>query len=310
MSDPARLRGERGDYLLRHRLGKGGVSEVFLALEGGGSAVHRSVAVKLLRPELRAVPMLVEMFRDEIGIARQLHHPNVCEVLDAGEAEGPGPFMVLEYLHGTTLAKLTTEHGASDVVPLAVCARIVCDAARGLHAAHEATGPDGTRLGVVHRDVSPSNLFVLHSGRTKVTDFGVAVGKTRTTRTPAGSWRGSPAYMSPEQLAWLPTDRRADVFALGIVLWEATLGRRLFRGDTDDATIRNVWGMPVPSPSSLAPGYPAALERVVLGALDRDLARRTPSAAALADELEDYLASSGQGVAEPEVAELMRVRFG
>jgi serine/threonine-protein kinase len=307
LNDPARLRGERGDYLLRHRLGTGGVSEVFLAIEGGCSAVHRSVAVKFLRPELEGVPMLVEMFRDEIRIARQLRHPNVCAVLDWGEAEGTRPFMVLEYLHGVTFEKLAT---SASSVPLALCVRIVCDAARGLHAAHEATASDGTPLCVVHRDVSPANLFVLHGGRTKVTDFGVAVGKTRTTRTPAGSWRGSPAYMSPEQLAWLPTDRRADVFALGIVLWEATLGRRLFCGETDDATIRNVWGMAVPPPSSIEPLYPCGLERAVLGALDRDLAKRTPTAAALADELEGFLASSGHPVGEPEVAEVMRRLFG
>jgi len=274
--------------------------------------VHRSVAVKVLRPELEGLPMLVELFRDEIRIARHLHHPNVCEVLDWGEADGL-PFMVMEHLHGASLGKLLPALGPAVLGAIDTCdlaARIVCDAARGLHAAHEATTADGAPLGIVHRDVSPANLFVLQRGGTKVTDFGVAVGKARTARTPAGSWRGSPAYMSPEQLAWLPTDRRADVFALGIVLWEAAVGRPLFAGDTDDATIRNVWGMVVPTPSSVQPRVPAGLERIVLGALERDVAKRTPTAADVADALEGYLASRGRVVGEAEVAGVMGRAFG
>jgi serine/threonine-protein kinase len=271
------------------------VSEVYLALESG-SPVHRTVAVKRLRADLESLPMLVDLFRDEIRIAGQLHHPNVCAVLDWGE-DGGCPFMVMEHLQGVTFDRLVAAGAGLDVV-----VRVVCDAARGLHGAHEATSADGAPLGVVHRDVSPSNVFVTTAGRTKVTDFGVAAGKVRTARTPAGSWRGSPAYMSPEQLAWQPTDRRADVFALGIVLWESTLGRPLFRAADDDATIRNVWGKAVPTPTSIDPAYPAGLERIVLEALERDLSRRTPTAAALADALEGFLASRGVSIGEPEVA--------
>ena len=309
---PLRARSGR-EFLLRHRLGVGGMSEVYLAVEGGDAAVHRSVAVKRLRPELAGDERLVRLFRDEIRIASELHHPNVCAVLDSGDGDG-GPFLVLEYLHGQTfaavMARLLERASQLDFDADELCARVVCDAARGLHAAHEATAPDGTPLGVVHRDVSPRNVFVLHNGQTRVTDFGVAVGASRTAFTPAGNWRGTPAYMSPEQLAWQPTDRRADVFALGIVLWEATVGRSLFGGVGDDTAIRNVWGMAVPIPSSARVGYPAGLERIVLRALERDLGRRTPTAAEMADELEGFVASRGRRWGEAEVAAAMTALFG
>jgi len=267
-----------GRYLLRYQLASGGMGDVYLAQTQGVAGVERWVALKVLRDELSRERKFVAMFLDEARIASRLHHPNLCSVIDFGETDGRY-FLTLEYLHGETLSALVRRlHRARpDMLvarPVDLVARIVADAGRGLHAAHEARGPDGEPLVVVHRDVSPQNIFVLFDGVAKVMDFGIAAARLRESKTTTGEFKGKFAYGAPEQLTGGKVDRRTDVFALGIVLWEATLGERLFRADSEGETVLNVIQKEVPAPSSFQSDFPAGVERVILRALQRDPERR------------------------------------
>jgi len=245
------------------------------------------------------------MFLDEARIASRVAHPNVCQVLDFG-VERSMPYLIMEYLHGETLSTLM-KRCAPGPCPLWLATRVIADAARGLHAAHDAVGPDGAPLAVVHRDVSPSNIMVLYDGITKVLDFGVAWTRNRLARsTTSHGLRGKLAYMAPEQLAGGEIDRRADVWALGVTLWETTVGEPLFGGTDPVAIFREVQSAPIRAPSELVPDYPPALEQAVLAALARDPAERVPTAAALADMLESYLYSLGEPKGHAQIAAWMR----
>jgi serine/threonine-protein kinase len=302
-----------GRYLLRYQLASGGMGDVYLAQMQGAAGVERWVALKVLRDELARERKFISMFLDEARIASRLHHPNLCSVVDFGEVDGRY-YLTLEYLHGETLSGLVRRvHQARAellvVRPVDLVARIIADAARGLHAAHETRGPDGEPLVVVHRDVSPQNIFVLYDGHAKVMDFGIAAARLRESKTTTGEFKGKFAYGSPEQLTGGKVDRRTDVFALGIVLWEATLGKRLFRAESEGETVLNVIQKEVPAPSSFRADFPAGVERVILRALQRDPARRYQTAEAMAEELDDYLATLGHAVGASQVRSVMHAVF-
>ncbi len=267
-----------GRYRLRRMLVQGGMASVHLAQLMGPLGVERWVAVKIIHPHLASDRRFVDMFLDEARLSSAIRHPNVCSMLDFGEHEGL-LYLVMEYLHGESLWSMLRGAPRTDPLDYPLLARVVADAARGLHAAHGAVAADGHALGIVHRDVSPQNIMVLYDGFTKVVDFGVARARGRLTRTSTGEVKGKFDYMSPEQLTGKHVDARTDVWALGVILWEATVGRRLFRGSGEGETTLNVMRMPIPRPRSLVPNYPAALERAVMSTLVRDRSRRTATAA-------------------------------
>ena len=314
-SEATTVSGRRiGRYTLRYEIASGGMGEVYLAQMRGPASVERWVALKVLKPEIAKKEKFVTMFLDEARIASRLSHPNLCAVVDFGQSDGRY-FLALEYLHGETLSKVVrrVHTEAASVpgakVPAELLARVVVDAARGLQAAHDARGPDGKPLHVVHRDVSPQNVFVLYDGIAKVMDFGIASAQGRESHTVTGEVKGKFAYMSPEQLSGKLVDRRTDVFALGVVLWETIVGRRLFRAESEGETVLNVMSKDVPVPSQLGRGIPAALDRIVLRALDRDPDRRYPTAAAMADDLDEYLAALGRPTGPAQLANLMHRLF-
>src|SRR5690606_24336803 len=178
------------------------------------------------------------MFLTEARIAARIAHPNVGQVFDSGVVDGP-PYLAMEYLSGKTLQKLFSEARAHRIpFPLPIAARIIADAALGLHAAHELRDDNGASIGVVHRDVSPHNIFILYSGATKLMDFGIAASRDRydEEKTAVDELKGKLAYMSPEQMCRQALDRRSDIFSLGIVLWEITCGKRLFRRNSEGET--------------------------------------------------------------------------
>ena len=229
-----------GRYELLHRLGHGGMASVYLGRAIGTAGFERLVAVKVIHPHLASESEFVDMFLDEARIAAKIHHPNVCETLDLGEDDGLF-FMVMEYVEGETLASLVRQlRKTQERLSVGSALQIAADACRGLSAAHALEDNDGTSLGLVHRDVSPHNLLVTMDGRVKVVDFGImkAAGKRSSTLT--GQLRGKLTYMSPEQARGEPVDRRSDIYAVGVILWELLAGDRFYRGQTDSELLAQV----------------------------------------------------------------------
>jgi serine/threonine-protein kinase len=247
------------------------------------------VAIKAMHPAFAADPQRVKMLRDEVRLAALIRHPNVVPVLDV-VAEGTDLLLVLDYVHGESFAKLCkATRAAGERIPPGIAAAVVCDALLGLHAAHEAKGEGGRPLGVVHRDVSPQNILVGCDGVGRMLDFGVAKVTREPTEGTDGQIKGKLAYMAPEQLRPGPITRRADVFAAGIVLWEALTGERLFAGDDDAVTISNVLRSRIQSPRARVPTIPAELEAVVMRALSREESKRFRTADEMATALADSL---------------------
>jgi serine/threonine-protein kinase len=290
-SDPFSAPEHYGRYRLIERIGRGGMAEVFRASVGGLEGFRDNFVIKRIRPEKSDSPEFVEMFCNEARICALLHHPNIVEVYDFGQIGG-AYFMAMEYLRGRDLsAVMRALRLRLEAVPPFLAAHIAHQIALGLDHAHAARLPDGRAAEIVHRDVTPSNIMLLRSGGVKVLDFGIAKAAAAARPGPApapaskGRVKGKIAYLSPEQVRNGEIDGRSDVFSLGVVLWEMLAGMRLFAGDNEFQTLRNVLTMPVPPPSSRHPGVPAALDAIVARALERDRDARYPSAGAFAEAL-------------------------
>ncbi|HLK93109.1 MAG TPA: serine/threonine-protein kinase [Polyangia bacterium] len=282
--------GTVGRYRTILLLGQGGTADVHLAVGDGPGGFRKLVVLKTLKPALGSDPELRAMFLNEARLAAQLHHPNVVQTYEVIEDRG-GPVIVMEYLDGEPLSNVIVS-GRGAGLTLGLQLRVLIDALAGLHAAHELRDFRGTPLGVVHRDVSPHNLFVTVEGQTKVLDFGIAKLDRSLVETEVGTVKGKIRYMAPEQLRGEVLDRRADVYSAGVILWEALAGERMWKG-VGDAEIRARVGagdLPVPPPN---PGAPGALARICRRALALDPSARPPTALALADELEPVLAELG-----------------
>jgi serine/threonine protein kinase len=302
--DPTRPPPEQyGRYRLIDRIGKGGMAEVFRAYVDGFEG-RDTFVVKRIRPEKSDSPELVEMFCNEARICALLHHPNIVEVYEFGQIGG-AYFMAMEYLRGRDLAAVMRAlRLARGAVPPHLAAHIARSVALGLHHAHGAALGDGRPAEIVHRDVTPSNVMLLRAGGVKVLDFGIAKAaeSARAEGTKKARVRGKLAYLSPEQVRNGELDGRSDVFSLGVVLWEMLVGQRLFAGDNEFQTLRNVLTAPVPPPSSRRADVPPALDAIVLRALQRQREARYPTALMMADALETTL----EDVAAPELEEGVR----
>ena len=305
----------RGTWLGKHelllRIGRGGMATVWVAREHAEKPEEqRLVAVKAILADLAGDPEFVKMFLDEGRLVQSIRHPNVVDVYEVGEHAGV-MFMSMEWVEGDSLHAIIAEAGKRRPIPPEMAVRIIADAAAGLHAAHEAKGPDGELLGVVHRDVSPHNILLGTDGAIKLVDFGVAKAMGRLSEaTSAGQLKGKFGYMSPEQAMAKPIDRRSDVFSLGIVLFELTTGRRLFRGEHDAETLHLVVSGQIPKPSKIDEKYPEKLERIVLKALERDIDRRYQTAEELQKDLESYLKEERILVPHAGIAGLLKRVMG
>jgi serine/threonine protein kinase len=268
------------------------MGEVFLAQQQGALGFQRMVVLKRLLPGADSSHELVARFIDEARLAAILNHPNVISTLEAGEWGGSA-WLVMEYVPGWTCSQLMRDLRDHQLeLPHRFAARIVCDAAVGLQYAHDAVGPDGRPLGVVHRDISPQNIMVRSDGVTKVLDFGVAFSATeRQSRTRTGAVVGKLAYMPPEQLQGGGTNRHSDQYALGVVLWELLTGRRRFTGSTDLELIQRVLTEPTPHPSELNPEIPRALGDIALRMMDQLPERRFASCGSCAESLAPFASS-------------------
>jgi hypothetical protein len=300
-----------GRYEIVGQLAKGGMAEILLGRINGPSGFERPVVIKRILPHLAEQPRFVDMFLDEARIAASIQHKNVVQVTDLGHS-GEHLYLVMEYLEGENLASLIKRSLTEEQsLPYGLTAYIVAEACAGLHAAHELRGEDGQPLELVHRDVSPQNVLVTYSGEVKLLDFGIAKAVVRVSpETNTGELKGKTEYMSPEQVRGLPLDRRSDVFALGVVLYELTARRRLFKRDSMLATFEAITKDPIPRPSKVARDCPPSLERVVARALERDPAARYSTAAEMRSDLlavtHDTL---GAADATQALAELMQGLF-
>jgi serine/threonine protein kinase len=310
MTDPASL--IFGKYELIRRLALGGMGEVFLARQTGGvSGTERLVILKSLLPELAEQDGFVDQFLDEARVAAKLNHPNIVQMYEAGLWNGMY-FIAMEYIRGDNLSRIQKVARARGVAPpIHLMVRIARDALLGLGHAHTAIDEmTGKPLQVVHRDVSPQNIMVRIDGVTKLVDFGIAKAANKLDRTKTGVLKGKLQFMSPEQVMGEDVDARTDQFAMGVVLWEMLTGTRLFQGDNEIQILRAVSQQPIPSPSSVVPGFPPDLEMVVMRMLERDRTRRYASCAEAAEELAAWLAQGSRRVSEADVAVFVKQIVG
>ncbi|MDD9941048.1 MAG: protein kinase [Myxococcales bacterium] len=310
-----------GCYDVVGELATGGMAQILLASAPRGGwdepgtadvAVPRRVVVlKRILPALREDTSIVEMFLDEGRVACSVHHPNIVHVESSEQQDGE-LYLVMEYLQGETLLGLMRRlRRNGDPLPYALGAYLAAEVCDGLHAAHEVCGPSGRPMGLVHRDVSPHNIFVTYDGRVKMLDFGIAKSADPVARTEVGQLKGKFEYMSPEQYAGRGIDRRADVFALGAVLYELTTGCRLFRRDSEVETVKAVLEEPIVRPSTFLPAYPATLERIMLTALARKPGDRYDNCAQMRRALMRFVREEGSlpGARHEHVSRLMRQLF-
>jgi serine/threonine protein kinase len=300
-----------GNYELVLRVGRGGMAAVWVARERAATSKDdRLVAVKVMLTELADESEFVKMFLDEVRLVRSIRHPNVVDVYDVGEDEGV-MWMAMEWVEGESLHTVIAEAGKRRAIPPELAVRIIADAAAGVHAAHELRDLDGSLRGVVHRDISPHNILIGTNGIVKLVDFGVAKAIGRISEaTRAGQLKGKFGYMSPEQALGKGVDRRSDIFSLGIVLFELTTSRRLFRGEHDVETLRLVISGGIPKPTLIDTKYPPELERIVLKALERNVSARYQTAAEFEHDLRAYLKSERLIVPQSGVAGILKRVLG
>ena len=264
------------------------MAQIYLARQTGLGAFERHVVLKTILRERASDQRFVTMFLDEAKLAATLNHQNIAQVYEVDQADG-AYFMAMEYVHGENArAILETTLRRGWTIPLELAVMIISGAAAGLHHAHERRGKQGQPLNIVHRDVSPANIMVGYDGSVKVLDFGIAKAEERATKTVGGTIKGKYGYMSPEQCKGKPIDRRSDIFALGICLYELTTLRRAFKGNDDFETMKRIVSGDVIPPSIAVPGYPRELEAIALTAMAGDPSSRFQSAQELIEALDAF----------------------
>jgi serine/threonine-protein kinase len=302
---PARL----GRYELLARLASGGMGEIFLARLEGAAGFEKLVVIKRILPHLADDERFRAMLIAEAQIASMMTHPNVCQVYELGETLGQ-LYIVMEYLEGITLfpllRKVSKEAG---MLELGFIGGVLQQVTEGLHYAHELKDRGGEYLCIVHRDITPSNLFLTDSGVVKVLDFGIAKVKNASAHTQTGTVKGKHAYMSPEQLRGAAVDRRSDVFALGIVVYEMLALRRLFQRKTDYLTFRAVMEQPIIDIRTFRPDCPGPLAAALSRALDRDPANRFETARQFGRAVLDAIAAVTQPWAPGEISDFVSSNF-
>lgn len=289
-----------GRYELLRKIAAGGMAEIFLARQWGEGGFFRDVVIKRLFRNMAEHQRALKMFQYEARLLAELSHPNIPQVYQLGFEDGSW-YLAMEYVEGHHVADVFVQGArAGMVMPMQVAAAVLMQACEALHHAHERRDRAGRPLRIVHRDVTPQNIMVTHDGVVKVMDFGVAQTAARKD-TEAGAVKGTFSYMAPEQVRARPLDKRADVFALGVILYELTTGTRLFRGN-DVQVMTSIVEHDAPPPSTRVPDYPPDLEQIVMSALARSRKRRVPSAAHLALLLEEFAVRHGIDIGPRAIA--------
>ena len=297
-------------YQILGHLATGGMAELYLARAVGIAGFERYVVLKRIMAEHARNHRFVTMFLDEARLAAQLHHPNIAQVYDIGRVSD-SYFFTMEYVHGENVRDVLQRVAAlKRQIPIEVTLTVIAGAAAGLHYAHDKRGINRQPLGIVHRDVSPSNLMVAYEGAVKLVDFGIAKASHRMTETRSGAVKGKVAYMSPEQCTGHPLDRRSDVFSLGIVLYEMTTMTRLFKHPTDFETMSHIVNHPVPPPSSRRADLPRELEQIILKALAKKPEDRFQTAGELLEAIEQFASRERLALSNMGLSRYVRDLFG
>jgi serine/threonine protein kinase len=298
-----------GKYYLLERINVGGMAEVFKAKTFGVEGFERLLAVKRILPNIAEDEEFITMFIDEAKIAVQLQHANIAQIFDLGKVD-ESFFIALEFVHGRDLRSIFDRmRNKGESLPIAMACYVTMQVCEGLDYAHNKRDAQGRELNLVHRDISPQNVLIGYEGEVKLIDFGIAKAAGKASKTQAGILKGKFGYMSPEQVRGLPIDKRSDIFAVGIVLYELLTGERLFIGESDFSTLEKVRNVEIMPPSSYNKKIPQELERVVLKALARDPEDRYANAIDLHDDLQSFLYSVGEFFSRKDLSAWMKKTF-
>ncbi|EPX59948.1 serine/threonine protein kinase Pkn6 [Cystobacter fuscus DSM 2262] len=295
-----------GKYQLIRKLATGGMAEVYLAKAAGPRGFEKTLVLKRILPHLAEEPTFVEMFLSEAMLAARLSHPHIVQIFDFGEADG-AYFLAMEYIDGPSLRTLIKRAAAQGLpLPTTLCARMVSQACEGLAFAHDFTDPDtGKPLGLIHRDISPDNILLTRQGAAKVVDFGIAKAADQGHRTASGVIKGKISYMPPEQLRAQELDRRVDVYALGVVLYELLTARKPHESTSEVGLMQSILFEPAVPATKHRSDLPEALRHILTRALSKEREQRYPDCHAFQSDLEDYILSAGKPVTAQQVAQLI-----
>ncbi len=301
MADPTQQK-----YKIIRKFDAGGMAEVFIADAVGAGGIIKRVAIKRILPSLVENKKFVAMFLDEARVATLLSHANIVQTFDVGESDNSF-FIVMEFVDGASLKGIIdhlAERGA--LIPMGAAIKFVIEACKGLDYAHNAVDYRNKPLNIVHRDISPPNLLISVRGEVKVVDFGLAKAASQLEETDPGVVKGKFSYLCPEAIQGLVVDHRADIFSLGIILWELLTGKRLFYGENEYKTVQLVERCHIPAISQLNPHVPQVLDDIVYKALIKDRDLRFQHAADFADALNSFLFSAGLKATSQDIAALVR----
>jgi eukaryotic-like serine/threonine-protein kinase len=298
-----------GKYRILAELGQGGTAMVSLAVARGPSGFSKLVVLKVMKKTLLTDPEFSEMFMNEARLAARLNHPNIVQTNEVFDHQGR-PVIVMEHLEGQPLSELLHRARGTQKFTSAMHIRVISDVLSGLQYAHELRDFDGTPLGVVHRDMSPHNVFVTFDGQVKLLDFGIAKLAGSRVETETGVIKGKIRYMSPEQITGENVDARADVFGIGVMLWEAAAKARMWAGMGEATIMNHLLNAELPSPKSVNPELDDELERIVMKAMAANAADRYPSAGSLQADLDEYLARFGTQVRPRDIGRVVSELFG
>ncbi len=298
------------NYQILAKLAVGGMAEIFLARGIGTAGVQRYVVLKRIIRDKATDTHFVQMFLEEAKLAAHLQHANIAQVYDIGKL-GDSYFFTMEYVHGETVrALLQRARSLRRELPLGIVLTVIAGTAAGLQHAHDRIGLDGRPLGIVHRDVSPSNLMISYDGSVKVVDFGVAKAHNRAQETRSGAVKGKISYLSPEQCRGAAVDRRSDLFSLGIVLWELLTTERLYRRNSDFENMSAIVNEPTPSPASRRPAVPPDLAQLSLKLLAKRPEDRFQTAEELIEAIEEVAANGKLVLSTGALGRFMKELFG
>ncbi|MBE2253440.1 MAG: serine/threonine protein kinase [Myxococcus sp.] len=278
-----------GKYTLIDRIAVGGMAEIFLARQAGIENFEKTIVIKRIRPHLSKQPNFVKMFLNEAKLAAQLNHPNIVQIYDLGKIS-ESYFIAMEYVFGRDMRRIIPKADSLGIpFPMVYALKIASSVCEGLYYAHQKTDTYGVALNIVHRDVTPENIFVSFDGTVKVLDFGIAKAANQIEQTRAGEIKGKLSYMSPEQCMGKHLDNRSDLFSLGTVLYEWLTGFKLFTGDSEVAILKSITEGKIYAPSYFKADIPEGVEAILMKALEKDRERRYQTAWDMQYDIDQFL---------------------